>query len=186
MSKMYQIKIDLKEGQLVAYKISKHVWTYDHLDMMIHEIEAKANDALNKCSQLDLSIKTLNENIVHQINALQNNLDSLSNAFGSPDNYLKADSKLTVNNMPQEILDKIVIGQTAELYPTTEEIILTNTKTTDFIVVSYISDRFNRNLILNTEYALTQDENNVRVDLSSELIASDANVYIQVMKVGEH
>ena len=48
-----------------------------------------------------------------------------------------------------------------------------------------MSERLNRVLIKDTEYTLTVVNNDIRVDLDSSLIASDANVYVQVLKVGD-
>lgn len=80
----------------------------------------------------------------------------------------------------------MISGQQYALFPSTDTIILSNTKITDFIIVTYISERMNRNLIKDTEYFLTQIDNDIRVDISGDLMASDANIYIQILKVGEH
>ena len=80
----------------------------------------------------------------------------------------------------------MISGQQYDLFPSTDTIILSNTKITDFIIVTYISERMNRNLIKDTEYFLTQIDNDIRVDISGDLMASDANIYIQILKVGEH
>lgn len=154
--------------------------------MMMHEIESKANQALEKCNKLQEDLTALNNNLSSQINAVQKNVDALADSFGSPSDYLKTNSVLTKSNMPQEVLSQLVTGQTAQLFASTGEILLTKTKTTDFITVAYISERLNRPLIKDTEYSLTQVNNDVRIDLNPTLIASDANIYVQIMKVGAH
>lgn len=184
MSNLFKIKSTVNNGQLVTHKISKHVWSYDHLDMMVNEIETKANNALKQCNLLREDLTQLNNNTVSQLNALQNSINQFKNDIGSLSNYLKTDSVLTENNMPENVLNKLITEQVFQLYPTTQQIILNNTKITDFIIVTYISERLNRILIKDTEYSLTAVDKNVRLDLDSSLIASDANVYIQILKVG--
>lgn len=184
MSNLFKIKSTVNNGQLVTHKISKHVWSYDHLDMMVNEIETKANNALKQCNLLREDLTQLNNNTVSQLNALQNSINQFKNDIGSLSNYLKTDSILTENNMPENVLNKLITEQVFQLYPTTQQIILNNTKITDFIIVTYISERLNRVLIKDTEYSLTAVDKNVRLDLDSSLIASDANVYIQILKVG--
>ena len=185
MSNLFKIKSDIQSGQLVTHKISKHVWSYDHLDMMVHEIEDKANNALKQCEQLRTDLTSLNDNTVSQLNAIKDSITQFKADVGNLSDYLKKDSVLTSDNMPQEVLSKIISGQLSGLYPTTQQIILNNTKDTDFVIVSYVSERLNRVLIKDTEYTLTVVNNDIRVDLDSSLIASDANVYVQVLKVGD-
>ena len=185
MSNLFKIKSDIQSGQLVTHKISKHVWSYDHLDMMVHEIEDKANSALKQCEQLRTDLTSLNDNTVSQLNAIKDSITQFKADVGNLSDYLKKDSVLTSDNMPQEVLSKIISGQLSGLYPTTQQIILNNTKDTDFVIVSYVSERLNRVLIKDTEYTLTVVNNDIRVDLDSSLIASDANVYVQVLKVGD-
>lgn len=185
MTTYFKVITNLSDGQIIAYKISKHVWSYDHLDMMVHEIENKTDTALSKCEELKQDVEELNNNVFNQLNAINQNLQDFIKDFGSPDDYLKTDSILKENNLPESLKDKLFIGQDAKLFASTEEIVLSNTKITDFIIVTYISERMNRNLIKDTEYVLTQIDNNIRIDLSGELMSSDANVYIQIMKIGE-
>lgn len=185
MSHYYKIKTDLQEGQLIAYKISKHVWSYDHLDMMMHEIEQKANTALTKCNELRHDLTELNNNTVSQIQALEHDLQDFIKAFGSPEDYLKTDSPILESNLPQSIKNKLIVGQETHLIPSTEPIVLNNIKMTDFITVTYISNTLNRNLIKDTEYAITQEDKNIRISITDEFMSSDANIYIQILKIGD-
>lgn len=185
MSSLFKIKSELQSGQLITHKISKHVWSYDHLDMMVHDIEDKADNALEQCKALRTDLTSLNDNTVYQLDAIKDIITQFKNDVGDLTNYLKKDSILTTANIPQNILNRLVSGQLSGLYPTTQQIILNNVKDTDFVVVSYISERLNRTLIKDTEYTLTTLNSDVRIDLDSGLIASDANIYVQVLKVGD-
>lgn len=188
MTTYFKIKpnITLNSGDIITYKISKHVWSYDHLDVMMHEIENKADQAISDCTQLKEDLSELNDNVYNQLESIEDNIQDHINLVGNLDDYLKTDSILTESNLPETVKNKMISGQQYALFPSTDTIILSNTKITDFIIVTYISERMNRNLIKDTEYFLTQIDNDIRVDISGDLMASDANIYIQILKVGEH
>lgn len=184
MTKKFKVLTPLTSGQLVTHKISKHVWSYDHLDMMMHEIEAKAKQGLAECAQLRNDLAELNKNLTDQVNGVANQFGAMKASFGSPNDYVKKTDKIAVSSVPSDVMNNLVSDQISGTFPTTGAIMLGNTKPNDFIIVNYISPDMSRMLIKGAEYSLTAVGNDTRVDLQASLVSSNANISIVGFKIG--
>ena len=184
MSRYFRIIKPLTNGQLVTHKISKHVWSFDHLDQMVRDIEAKADKGLKETAQLRTDLSTLNTNLGKDITAVKNQVSQLSTKFGSPANYVKKSDMLDYSKIPQQVKDKLMGSKIDATFSAKNAIVLPKTKLSDFFIVNYISANMNRVLIQGAEYTPTQVGSDVRIDLQPGLMVTGANVYIVGIKMG--
>ena len=184
MSKYFKLKTAVTAGQLVTHKISKHVWSFDQLNQMVKDIEAKADQALVETAQLRTSVKNLNDNLGAQVTNLNNRISQIETKYGDPMNYVKKTDTIKFERIPAEVKDKLVSGTISMTSSAKTPIVITDAKLSDFFVVNYVSATMNRALIKDTEYTPVQVGNNVRIDLKPALMVTGANVHIVGMKMG--
>lgn len=184
MSRYFRVIAALSEGQLITHKISKHVWSFDHLDQMIKDIEAKADSALNSIVELRTSMSNLNENVVAQIASVNNKITQLETKIGDTTTYLKKTDTISYANIPSEVKAKLMGEQISQTFAANSAITLENASLNDFFIVNYISSNMNRALIKGSEYTPTEVGSNVRIDLQPGLMTTGASVYIVGFRVG--
>ena len=184
MSKYFKLKTAVTAGQLVTHKISKHVWSFDQLNQMVKDIEAKADQALVETAQLRTSVKNLNDNLGAQVTNLNNRISQIETKYGDPMNYVKKTDTIKFERIPAEVKDKLVSGTISMTSSAKTPIVITDAKLSDFFVINYVSATMNRALIKDTEYTPVQVGNNVRIDLKPALMVTGANVHIVGMKMG--
>jgi hypothetical protein len=151
---------------------------------MVHDIEDKVDDALAKCAELKSELTALNNGVYEQFLAIGNQIAGLKSKVADLNNYIKKTDKLVVNNMPEELLAGSMAGPINEVKPTNGDILLTDTKITDLILVHYISATMSRILMRDTEYTLQTTDSDVRISLHPDLVSSGANLYITGIKFG--
>jgi hypothetical protein len=184
MSTTFKVLIPLASGETVTHKITRHVWSYDHLDQMVHDIEDKADGALANCAELKNEITALNNGVYDQFTAIGNQIAGLNSKVADLGNFIKKTDKLVMKNMPEELLAGSMAGAINEVKPTNGDILLADTKITDLILVHYISATMSRILMRDTEYTLEIAGNGVRISLHPDLVSSGANLYITGIKFG--
>ena len=184
MSKYFKLKTAVTAGQLVTHKISKHVWSFDQLNQMIKDIEAKADKAILETAQLRTSVTNLNNNLGTQVTNLNNRISQIETKYGNPANYVKKTDTIKFDKIPSEVKDKLVKGTISMTASAKSPIVIMDAKLTDFFVVNYVSATMNRALISGTEFTPVQVGSNVRIDLKPALMATGANVHIVGMKMG--
>lgn len=186
MSAAFRLKCDIKNGQMVAYKISKHVWSYDHLDKMISDIRSDVRVMKENIAKNALKIEQLDENVVKRVNAVNSALDSYKKLMGSPDRYMKADTVVPEKQIDSTARSKFVTGKVSKVIPS-DNPVLNGVKEKDFIVVSYMTSYDPlRPLIKDVDYVVSDTETGCRIDLSeSSMISVDASLYVQALLIGE-
>lgn len=174
-------------GDYLDMKISRWVWSYDQLDMMMHEIEDKADDALSLCADLRTDLTNLNNNMVASFNTVNTSINNIRTDYGDPKQYMKTTDKLTNAQVQDDIKDKLVGDNFQEVFAATAPIMnIPGIKPTDFIIVNYISDTLNKTLIQGLEYdvILASDGLSSNINLNPAYIITGANVYISGFKKG--
>lgn len=184
MSRYFRIIFPLTNGQLVTHKISKHVWSFDHLDKMIKDIEAKADQGLKETAQLRTSVANLNTNIANELQAVKNRIAAVETKFGNPADYVRKSDMIAFDKIPQDVRGKLVGAQISQTFSAKSPIVLNNTKLSDFFIVNYISSSMNRALIRGAEYTPVQNGQSVRIDLQPGLMTTGASVHVVGFKTG--
>lgn len=185
MSSTFKVLSDIASGDTVTHKVTRHVWSFDHLDMMVHEIEDKADDALSQCAQLRTDLTTFNTTVVSQFAALNGQISTVEAKVATLNNFVKKTDQLVIDNMPAEIRDNARSGAINDVKPTTGDITVDGVKETDMLFVFYVSADMNRVLMRGAEYEISANgATGVRISLHPDLVSSGANLYITGIKFG--
>lgn len=184
MTTGFKVLVTLASGDIVTHKVTRHVWSYDHLDQMVHDIDDKAKDALAKCVQLREDLTTLNSAVSDQFTAIGNQIIDLDSKVADLTNFVRKSDRLVVGNIPLSVLAGTMTEGINEIKPTDGDILIANVKITDLILVHYVSAVMSRILMRDTEYTLVTAGNDVRISLHPDLISSGANLYVTGVKFG--
>jgi hypothetical protein len=185
----FRILNELHEGQIVSYKISRYVWSYDQLNSMTAEIEQKADDALLFCDDLQEQVTNLKNNTQDNINLITTKLNTLTtDVMNLKANTRKKTDKITEEDLDANILKKLFESVHTYSFAADDlENKLNNSeitvKSTDFITVTYILDDTTRQLTDN-EYMIDFGDD-ARLDLMAELQNPNAMLLVQVIIFGK-
>lgn len=183
-SKLFRVLKDIKPGQLVSYRIEKNIYSYDHLDGWVDEIEEKADQALADIDNIRTDISTMDKNIQSKFKTVDNNIVDIVQQLSNQSNFVKKTDKLQKSNMPNEVLNNLVGGSFAEIRPAESITTLAGMKEKDFLLVFYVSEHQNRVLLKDIDYVLKEEGNNLLIILGSELVDSSSSIYLTGIKFG--
>jgi hypothetical protein len=184
MSNTFKVLKTIASGEAVTHKITRQVWSFDHLDQMVHDIEDKADDALDKCAQLRTDLTNLNTNVATQFTAINSQVAAINSKVADLNIFVKKTDRLVMNNIPTTALAGMMAGSFNVVKSTTGDILLTDTKLSDFVLVFYVSATMNRILMRDMEYTTQTAGSDVRISLQPDLVSSGASLYITGIKFG--
>ena len=185
MSSTFKVLSPIMSGEAVTHKVTRHIWSFDHIDMMVHEIERKADNALSQCAQLRKDLTVFNSTVVTQFTALNNQVTAVENKVSGLNNFVKKTDQLVINNMPAGIRAGVRTGGINEIRMTTGDITIDGVKETDMLFVFYVSADMNRVLMRDSEYDVSANgTTGIRISLHPDLVSSGATLYITGMKFG--
>ena len=185
MSHYFVIKKPLEAGQLVDHKISKHIWSYDQVSILLDDIREEIKDQQNITSKMKIDFDALNENLTSQVASLSNQASALRNDLDELANKKMPDEAIEFKHLKADIKKKLFGGKTCctSMSATRIEPIDGFTKD-DFLQVFLISAEESRILIKAIDYTLTDTDNGVRVDLQPEFITSGNTICVTGFTIG--
>ncbi len=186
----FKVLVDLTAGQKVTYKISKYVWSYDQLNSMTEEIEAKADTALLTCDSLQEQVTNLNNNTQDNLRSILETLNTLTaDVANLKANTRKTDQAITKADLAPEVVNKlfqstisIIFDDASDLENKINLAADIQLKDTDFVSVIYILDGVTRQL-MDGEYSIDYTDD-ARIDLDSELQNPNAMLLVQTILFG--
>lgn len=202
-SQHFRINKNLEVGQIVSYRISKHVWSYDQLDALIRNIEIYAKEAYDNALEAITKVEEMNEYITNVFNDINNEFNNIKKIIG--------DINTEIVNIKNELtkIDNIrsnVVGMPIDrlISAATSTITLNNIKIEkneegtiiggDIFQIYYISPGNERILVREgigkdsqiVDYWLesSTDGKSTVVQIASDLVSRDAYLYVVGFKRG--
>lgn len=181
----------INSGDIVTYKITRHMWSYENLQKVIDKIEEDATYArkavgeIGNGKDIKTQMDTLTSNTSNRLTAMERSIDNIKTNIPNADNFISKSEKISLNQLDTSITNKLFantfyIGPVAASASTT----IPNTKTTDYFNIMYITDTKSVPLILNTDYTLVQNGSSVVLALNNKLVSSAASLYITGIHIG--
>lgn len=189
MSNFFKILIPLKPNQCIEYKISKHIWNYDQLSLVMKDTfnTIKAVQEDNKLLREELN--TFKRNQTDTNTSISNRINTVEQAIPDTSNVLTTNSVIDINQMSKRITDRMVTENPEESLVFTAQ--KTNTISdyglNDFISIFYVSENDNRVLIKDADYTINTDSvaaPNANIILKDYLVKTGATIYINRLKIG--
>ena len=177
MSRYYKITKPLNIGQYVEYRVSKHVWSYDQVSQLLDDTRTEIVNLKVEYESLRNDLATTNDNATRQMQALSQAIDRIQNNIQS--------SKIGLERLEETVKQRLLGNKVFDMHmPAVALEDIENASTKDFIQIHLISQIENRILIKNIDYTLKNVGNNVKIELSQELVIPDNTIYVTGFKIG--
>lgn len=208
-SHTFKVTTDLRAGQTVSYRISKHVWSYDQLDKLISNIRNYADTALENANKALATVTDIEENVNAQLDAMRESISIMQTELKKIELCYKRGETIAWEDLPEKVKDnmvgaplhvmKQVISSQLTFNGVRVEYELDNNgdkKLTggDVFELYYITPDVNRILVREGQvpetslidywYERTDDGTSVDIELRDDLVDSSAYIYLVGFKRG--
>lgn len=185
LSNVFKILAPINQGDIITYKVTRQMATYDNLRKVTDALNNKVDDAVNDLNQTK-------EDLQETIKNTSTTLDDLKVRVKSNEENIKGlgegkISKVTIQSLQPEVKNKIVRGATYFIQNLISgEITLPNLKETDFLSVYYIDNMTTRFILIRDEdYVVVKKETGISLELDTKWLGNDeAKIYIEALLVG--
>lgn len=187
----FKVLADLSVGDIITYKISRYVWSYDQLNLMMEEIEGKADTALSIANANTASIENINDAIQDLKNDFNQQLSALNAQVNTMSQYRLKTDKITTADLEDAVKNKLLNNFETVTFGSTETItgtaIIENATANDIVYINYLNGSLSMRLIEgeNADYVITYDENNTAsILLRADLISDTATIIVDIIRFG--
>ena len=181
----------LNNGDVVTYKITRHMWSYENLQKVIDTIEEdaayakKAVGDIGDGKDLKTQLDTLSTNTTNRLAAMEKSISDLSGNIPNSNNFVLKTDKISLNQINDDVKSKLFANAFYNSpVAASASVTIENVKTTDYFNVMYITDTKSVPLIYGTDYTLTQNNTSVVLALNNKLVSSSASLYITGIHIG--
>ncbi len=185
LSNVFKILAPLNVGDVITYKVTRQMATYDNL--------RKVTDALNK--KVDDAVEGLNETkeeLEDVIEETSTTIDDLKiRVKGAEDNIKSLEEKkiseVLLKNLNEEVSSKLVYNKLSFIQGLTSNVIdIPQIKETDFFSIYYIGGLTERVILIkNEDYAVTKKGDGISIELDTKWLGNEeAKLYIEAIIIG--
>ena len=189
----FKIIRNLNAGDVVLYKISRYVWSYDQLNLMMQDIENTAKQALTTANENVVKIDNINTNVADLENNINQRIEYLENQLNTLSSSCRyKNDKITINDIDDTIKSKLVENFETVVFSAIETVTgaatIPNLTDKDILYINYINGDITTKLIEgeNADYIVVHNktDNTAQIVLRPELIADSANIIIDIIRIG--
>lgn len=181
----------INSGDVVTYKITRHMWSYENLQKVIDKIEEDATYARKAVGEigdgkdLKTQVDTFETNTSNRLSDMERSIANIKKTVPDTSNFVSKSDKISLSQLDDSVTSKL-FANAFYVGPVTADASITvpNTKTTDYFNVMYITDTKSVPLIYNTDYTLVQNGSSVVLALNNKLVSSAASLYISGIHIG--
>jgi hypothetical protein len=107
---MFKINRSLKVGDVITYRISTNIYSYDHINNLLDDLEARLETGSESVLNAYLGIKEFNDAIEARVQEVEDRVIELNNNIGQDkdESYFDPYGVLDMNNMPPLLLQTMI------------------------------------------------------------------------------
>lgn len=179
--------VELHLGDSIQHRIIRHMWSYENLQKVIDKLTDAAEYAKKAVGILPVGANSLQDEIDNisynsekRFKDLEDSVENLVKKEIKPDDFIKKEDKITEDNLPDEIKNKL-FKKAFYQGPFTVKPVLTlkDCKTTDYFNVFYIDKDGKLSILIHDiDYKLMPSDENVILALSNTISQKNAHVYV--------
>ena len=175
----FKVNRPINEGDLITYRISTNVYSYDHINNLLDDLEAKIECNLDTVLAAYEGISGFKNEIDTRIEDAEAKLTKMNDEIANiRDNSYDRLSVIEVSNMPKEILSTVIgslehINTSFEYHGESEHVFNLSDKKQDIRSYDYITvvkrsyaDKQDRFLIPGEDYTIISGEDNNKMPYS--------------------
>lgn len=186
LSNVFKVLIPLEVNDILTYKVTRFMATYDNLRKVTDALNKKVDDAV---ANLEMTREEL-ENVIENTSTT---LDDIKIRVSTNENSIKyldenKISEVAIKNLMPEIKEKIVKGfSTFSQNIASSQITLPGYNLNDVFSIYYVSGDKGQRFILfkDEDYTITESESGVVIELEPEWLGDEgAKIYIEALQIG--
>lgn len=172
----------------ITYKITRHMATYDNFKKYVEGWNERFDNVEADNSELSRKLDLMDTGVSLRLNSLEKKASTAENDISNlKKDYISKTEKIVAEDLSDVLKAKIFAG--AEYFSTNIEEVFTleNTKTSDYLSISYIKDDSSLILRRNIDYTVTQQSNDVQVVITNDTVLDNAGwgeLYIELIRFG--
>ena len=107
---MFKINRPLKVGDVITYKISTNIYSYDHINNLLDDLEARLETGSESVLSAYEGIKEFNDKIEDRVAEVERRMDEINNDYveDRDESYFDPYGVLGMNNMPPMLLQTMI------------------------------------------------------------------------------
>ena len=184
VSHYFKVLRDIVDEDVITFKVSKYVWSYDQMQHLIDDIRDTAEKAIIKSEKLEKEFTALQSNIAERFNEFEKALNEVqSGTKASVSNCMKKSDMIDLSNISANVRKKLIGEPIAVDMPATSISPIANCDIDDIITVFYMDGSDSR-VLINDEYSVQAEGKNVRIILKDYLVKDSATIYVSGFRVG--
>ena len=187
LSDKFRILVELQNEDIVSYKITRFMATYDNLRVVTDTLNEKVEKAVSDLDTTKLEFNEVVTNVNQAIEDFSQSNQELINKINSiSEDMISKSAKVAIDDLQEEVKNKLNNGAVYLTQPANNSLITIKTlKETDFISIYWIQDLTRLILIRNEDYSISPvEDGGINIELEPDWIADDAKIYIEGVSLG--
>lgn len=175
----------IQDGDLVSYKISTTIYSYDHLEGLLSGFETRIADVENLTANAVQEVNDMKQKVEDYTEEIRQHINYLSNIEQNLDTrYMKKNATIGKDNLSVNLYQGIAAGIINEMFAVTQ----TNQKfdvtqicsKNDFVILNNISG--NKMLCRDTDYSLTDENGTLFLEIITNSVQPNNQLYLTGIK----
>ena len=187
LSDKFRILVELQNEDIVSYKITRFMATYDNLRVVTDTLNEKVEKAVSDLDTTKLEFNEVVTNVNQAIEDFSQSNQELINKINSiSEDMISKSAKVAIDDLQEEVKNKLNNGAVYLTQPANNSLITIKAlKETDFISIYWIQDLTRLILIRNEDYSISPvEDGGINIELEPDWIADDAKIYIEGVSLG--
>ena len=187
LSDKFRILVELQNEDIVSYKITRFMATYDNLRVVTDTLNEKVEKAVSDLDTTKLEFNEVVTNVNQAIEDFSQSNQELINKINSiSEDMISKSAKVAIDDLQEEVKNKLNNGAVYLTQPANNSLITIKAlKETDFISIYWIQDLTRLILIRNEDYSISPvEDGGINIELEPNWIADDAKIYIEGVSLG--
>ena len=188
LSTKFRVNINLKTEDIVTYKVTRQMATYDNFKTVTDSLNEKVATAVNDLNEAQIEFDNLISNINNVVDKLEESNTQLEDSVKYlEENSIDKNEGVRIKYLHDEVKSKLAAGtKYITQSAANSEITLPDISVNDFISIYWIKDQNRLILIKDTDYQIIteEDQEGIIIHISPDWIDGTANIYIEAITLG--
>ena len=188
LTNKFRVLVALKPEDIVSYKITRFMSTYDNLRVVTDALNEKVDSAVKNLDDTRLELDTVIDNVNNTLEEITDTNTKLAEEVTRISNDMVSKSEgVSIDDLQDEIKDNLTDGTIYFVQNANSSLITIRTlKEEDYLSIFWIKDLTRLILIRDEDYTVSPSaDGGVDIELEPKWIADDARIYIEGISLGK-
>ena len=188
LTNKFRVLVALKPEDIVSYKITRFMSTYDNLRIVTDALNDKVDSAVKNLDDTRLELDTVIDNVNNTLEEITDANTKLAEEVTRISNDMVSKSEgVSIDDLQDEIKDNLTDGTIYFVQNANSSLITIRTlKEEDYLSIFWIQDLTRLILIRDEDYTVSPSaDGGVDIELEPKWIADDARIYIEGISLGK-